>query len=140
MRGESGQMVVELCAVMPVVLMVAVAIIDGLVFAGVSSKFEHLASQAVLASAAAPDGIDFDPAALALQIEERLAEEMDDSRVGIEVKAAQTGHICEFSCEVSMTPWPLSHGGGVVMGMGVPVQLRYVSRLSVRPYEIGGLW
>lgn len=133
-------MVVELCAVMPVVLMVAVAIIDGLVFASASSKFGHLASQAVLASAAAPSGTEFDSVASASQIKTQLAEEMNDPHVEIEVRPSQSGHMCEFACEMSMTPWPLSRGGGAVMGMGVPVRLKYVSKLCVRPYEIGGLW
>lgn len=133
-------MVVELCVVMPVVLMVAVIVIDGLVFAAVSSKFEHLAAQAVVALAGAPSGVDFDPTESASQIEAQLVTEMGDSRIDVEVKPSQTGHTCEFACELFMIPWPLSRGGGAVMGMGVPVRLRYVSKLSVLPYEIGGLW
>lgn len=137
---ERGQMVVELCVVMPVVLMVAVIIIDGLVFAAASSKFGHLAAQAVLCAAASPSGVDFDSTAVASQIEEQLATEMNDSQVEVEVSASTSGRICEFACEMSMVPWPLSQGGGSVMGIGVPARLKYVSKLSVRPYEIGALW
>ena len=133
-------MVVELCAVMPVVLMAAVIIIDGLVFAATSSKFGHLASQAVLCVAAAPSGVDFDSASAASQVEEQLVSEMGDPHIEISVNALPSGCVCEFACEMRMTPWPLSRGGGFVMGMGVPVQLKYVDKLSVRPYEIGALW
>lgn len=136
-RSEDGQMVVELCVVMPVVLMVAVAIIDSLVFAAASSKFEHLSSQAVVAVAASPSGTDFDAASCAEEVRARLQSEMEGSKVEVKVEALSSDRVCEFDCEMSMTPWPL--GKGDVMGMAIPAKLRYVSKLCVRPYEIGAL-
>lgn len=134
---ESGQMVVELCVVMPVVLMVAVAIIDGLVFTAAASKFEHLSSQAVLAAAAAPAGTQFDSVQVAGEVQELLAQEMGDSRVDVEVGASQSGKVCEFACKMFMRPWPL--GSASVFGMLIPTALEHECRFDVRPYVIGEL-
>ncbi len=138
-RLEAGQMVVELCVVMPVILMVAVAIVDGLVFAAACAKFDHLAPQAVLAVAASPEGTSFDAGACSAEIEGCLFEEMAKDRAEVSVEASDSGRVCEFTCKLSMTPWPLVDAGGSVMGMGVPVQLSREFRFCVRPYVIGEL-
>lgn len=135
---ETGQMVVELCVVMPVVLMVAVVIIDGLVFAAAASKFDHLSSQAILAEATSPGGTEFDPDLMGANVQSLLAEEMEDSHVNIEVAVSGSGHACEFKCTMSFVPWPLGTSG-TVMSMSVPALLEHGSVFCVRPYVIGEL-
>lgn len=136
---EAGQMVVELCVVMPVILMVAVAIVDGLVFAAACAKFDHLAPQAVLAVAASPEGTSFDAGACSAEVEGQLSEEMAKDRAEVFVEARDSGRVCEFTCKLSMTPWPLADGSGSVMGMGMPMRLSREFKFSVRPYVIGEL-
>lgn len=136
---EAGQMVVELCVVMPVILMVAVAIVDGLVFAATCAKFDHLAPQAVLAVAASPEGTSFDAGTCSAEVEGQLSEEMAKDRAEVSVEASGGGRVCEFTCKLSMIPWPLADPGGSVMGMGVPMQLSREFKFCVRPYVIGEL-
>ncbi len=131
-------MVVELCVVMPVVLMVAVAVIDGLVFAAAASKFDHLSSQAILAEATSPGGTEFDPDLIGANVQSLLIEEMEDSHVNIEIAVSGSGHVCEFKCTMSFVPWPLG-AGGTVMGMSVPALLEHEPVFCVRPYVIGEL-
>lgn len=138
-RLEAGQMVVELCVVMPVILMVAVAIVDGLVFVAACAKFDHLAPQAVLAAAASPEGTSFDAGACSAEVEGQLSEEMAKDRAKVSVEASDGGCVCEFTCKLSMIPWPLADPGGSVMGMGVPMQLSREFKFCVRPYVIGEL-
>ena len=137
-RYEAGQMVVELCVTMPVVLMVAVVVVDALVFTAAASKFEHLSSQAVIAVAAAPAGTQFDSAQLSSEVRDLLVQEMDDSHIQIDVSALDDGSISEFTCKMSMAPWPLGKSSQV-MGMTVPVLLEHELKFAVRPYVIGKL-
>lgn len=137
-KHEAGQMVVELCVTMPVVLMVAVVVVDALVFTATASKFDHLSSQAVIAVAGAPAGTQFDSAQLSSEVRDLLVEEMGDSHVQIDVSASDDGSISEFTCKMSMAPWPLGTGGQV-MDMTIPVLLEHELRFAVRPYVIGEL-
>lgn len=132
-------MVVELCVVMPVILMVAVAIVDGLVFAAACARFDHLAPQAVIAVATAPEGTSFDAGASSVEIAGRLEEAMGEEHTTVGVEADDNGRLCEFTCRLSMAPWPLADAGGDVMGMSVPLRLSREFKFCVRPYVIGEL-
>ena len=135
--GELGQMVVELCVVMPVILMVAVAVIDGLFFAAVSSRFDHLAAQAVLAVAGAPQGSELSAGGLAQEIQGAVEGALDCDKATVSVSASNAGKACVFDFELRVKPWPLSSGGSRVMGMAVLDSLSHKFSFAVRPYVIG---
>lgn len=136
---ETGQMVVELCVVMPVILMVCIAIVDGLVFAAACAQFDHLAPQAVLAVAGSPSGSEFDAQGSASEIEARLLEEMGEERMDIAIEASEDGRVCSYSCQLSVVPWPLGDAGGKLFGMSIPVRLSRTYTFCIRPYVIGEL-
>ena len=72
--GDAGQMVVELCAVVPVIVMVAVLVLDSLVYAASCSGFDHLAAQGALSVAGAPAGTEFSVQQAAQDLQARLQE------------------------------------------------------------------
>ena len=137
--SEYGQMMIELCAVTPVILMMAVVIIDGLSFTALSSRFDHLAAQVVLAVAASPQGTDFDAATAASSIQTQLQEQLANDHGQVSISAEEVGATCTFNCQISVVPWPLSSGGLNVFGMAVPTQLEHSFSFAVRPYVIGAL-
>ena len=88
MRGEGGQMAVELAIVAPVILVVLVIVIDMLVFAGECARFDHVAPQRVLAHAASAsmDGYD-------------AGVRVDAIQAALEEDFAKNGSSVEVSCE-----------------------------------------
>ena len=136
--GDAGQMVVELCAVIPVVVMVAVAVLDGLVYAAACSGFDHLAAQGTLSVAGAPAGTDFSAEQAAQDLQARLQEGRGE-RERVEVEASDLGTLCLFTCHLSVTPWPLAAPGQRLFSMSVPLELEHSFSFAVRPYVIGAL-
>lgn len=136
--AQAGQMVVELAAVMPVVLMVAVAVIDGLVFTAACSSFDHLAAQGVLSVAAVPAGTEFSAADAAQELQARL-QESSGEQGRVRVEAQEQGSTCCFTCSLSMAPWPLARPGERLFSTIVPLQLEHSFSFAVRPYVVGRL-
>lgn len=136
--AQAGQMVVELCAVMPAILMVAVAVIDGLVFTAACSSFDHLAPQAVLSVAGSPAGTAFSAGDAAQELQARLQEACGE-QASVRVEAWEQGSVCTFTCTLAMAPWPLARPGEQLFSMLVPVQLEHRLSFAVRPYVVGSL-
>lgn len=136
--SQAGQMVVELCAVMPAVLMVAVAVVDGLVFTAACSSFDHLAPQAALSVAGAPAGTAFSAQDASQELQERLQEAVGEQG-SVRVEAQEEGRVCTFTCTLAMAPWPLAKPGEQLFSTLVPVQLEHSMGFAVRPYVVGSL-
>lgn len=136
--AQDGQMVVELAAVTPVILMVAVAVVDGLVFTGACSSFDHLAAQGALSVAGAPAGTEFSAQDAAQELQARL-QEASGGQCSVRVEAQEQGSVCTFACSLSMAPWPLAQPGATLFSTAVPVQLEHTFSFAVRPYVVGRL-
>ena len=136
--SDAGQMVVELCAVVPVIVMVAVLVLDSLVYAASCSGFDHLAAQGALSVAGAPAGTEFSAQQAAQDLQTRLQEGRGE-RERVEVEASELGTLCLFTCRLSVTPWPLAAPGQRVFSMSVPLELEHSFSFAVRPYVIGAL-
>ena len=94
--SDAGQMVVELCAVAPVIVMVAVLVLDSLVYAASCSGFDHLAAQGALSVAGAPAGTEFSPQQAAQDLQARLQEGRGErERVEVEVDQFQCENVPE---------------------------------------------
>lgn len=136
MRGEGGQMAVELAIVAPVILVVLVIVIDMLVFAGECARFDHVAPQRVLAHAAsAPmDGYDAGVRVDAIQaaLEEDFAKNGSSVEVSCEDAGAALASMTVYRCALRFAPWPLSVAGA-------PALLEHECSIAVDPYTPGEL-
>lgn len=132
-------MAVELCVTMPIVLMIAVVILDSLTFAAACARFDHLAPQTVVAVAGAPSGTSFDSDDCASQIQQQLSSELDSEHLQVEVSVSQDGALCEFTCKTLAAPWPFYAGNGSLFDLKIPSLMKHEASLSVRPYSIGAL-
>ena len=129
-RGrEHGQMAVELAVVMPVILIV-------LVFAGECARFDHIASQRVLAQAAsAPmDGYELGArtAAIRAALESDFAKEGSSIEVSYEDAGVALASMSVYRCTFRFAPWPLSIAGA-------PALLEHECNIAVDPYTPGEL-
>lgn len=133
-RGERGQMVVELAVVAPVMIAVALVVVNLMQFIGMSAAFDRVAPDAVMALAVAPQGsggTDQDAVrAVAGAIEEALG---GSERISVEVstqtawQAAQekgdgallsfAPHLTRYVCTLRLSPWP-----GTIAIAGIDVQ------------------
>lgn len=139
LRGENGQMVVELAAVTPVVLMVALVIVNSLFFVAVSARFDHAAPQIVLSVCSSPEGTEFDIEQACGLVTERLSQEIGEERARFEVSNREESGSEVFTCRVFMRPWPLAQGKSSFLGLSIPFELEHEASLALDPYVIGEL-
>lgn len=136
MRGEGGQMAVELAIVAPVILVVLVIVIDMLVFAGECARFDHVAPQRVLAHAASASMGGYDAGvrvdAIQAALEEDFAKNGSSVEVSCEDAGAALASMATYRCTFRFAPWPLSIAG-------VPALLEHECSIAVDPYTPGEL-
>ena len=120
MRGEGGQMAVELAIVAPIILVVLVIVIDMLVFAGECARFDHVAPQRVLAHA------------IQAALEEDFAKNGSSVEVSCEDAGAALASMATYRCTFRFAPWPLSIAGA-------PALLEHECSIAVDPYTPGEL-
>ena len=135
----SGQMSVELCVCLPVILMALVIVVDGLLYVSECARFDHAAAQAVLACGVTSPDEQLDQGALTSAVQQRLAEEFSASSEEVSVSTSQDWEATTYTCSLSVAPWPLSSGGLRVFSMRVPTALTHTYSFSVKPYATGAL-
>lgn len=149
-KDESGQMVVELAVLAPVMLALLVVVVDLMVFLGDCARFDRVSAQAVLVAAAAPDGGSYSPAGAAGAVKAQIDGGMGDpqrltctvsiSRGASSGVAVRGVPIASFSptlftctCRMESRPWPLSHG---LFGVQV-APIVHTRSYAIDPYQPG---
>lgn len=136
---EDAQMVVELAAVTPAILMVALVVVNSLFFTAEVARFNHVAPQTVLRACGSPEGAEFDVGQACEQAAEHLRRERDEEHVRYEVTSFEDDGCDVFSCTVFVKPWPLAENKGSFLGMKIPLELKHTVSMAVDPYVIGSL-
>ncbi len=145
MRDCSGQMAVELVVVLPVLIIVMVIAADCLVFAGECARFDHIASQQVLAHATSPTSDENADGARAAAVQSALADEFNGKSEVVSVETSEVSEFMgvrqvEYRCRLSMTPWPFTPSSGAsVFGLQIPTLLSHTNSLVISPYTTGEL-
>lgn len=153
-RDKEGQMVVELAVVTPVMLAVAIVVLNLLFFLEACARFDRVVPDVVMAVAVSPAGEDAEAGNRAHAVSVALAEAMGDAR-GVEVRveeqsaweAAGEGgvgfaiapHLTRYVCTLSYAPWPSSF---TVAGVnaGIPGRLEHMRTFMVDRYRPGVLF
>lgn len=139
MRGRaSGQMVVELAVLLPVVIVVALISYNVLRFSAACARFDRVALDCVVSQGVSAPGAQASYAAAPL-VEAAIREAMggdDDLVVAVSEQAGNLPHLTRFTCELSMRPWPsrLTVAG---VRLGAPHLLRHERSLTVDRYRPG---
>lgn len=142
--GERGQMTVELCVVIPVCLIVAVIVMNGLCFFADCARFDRVSRNAVRTLAASPSD-DEDAVGLAARIGEMVEGQMADGTVECRlaedaggIGAAASGYVTyELVYRFAPTLFGLPMRGSV-FGVTLP-ELSHTTHLSVDSYTPGKL-
>lgn len=153
LADESAQATVEMVAVVPVLLVLALIAFNLMRFTAATARFDRVAPDIVLAhgvSTQGSDGAGLDDGGVE-SIRSELERAMDGQGVGIEVSYADragdhsgdgvlslAGALRTYSCTMEYEPWPsgLSVAG---VSMGAPAMLRHVREVTVDPWRPGVL-
>lgn len=150
LNGEEGQMVVEMAVVTPVMIVMAIVVLNLMWFIEASARFDRVAPDAVLAMAVSPEGgIDGSGGDWAVcQAIERAMDGMRGVEVSVESHSAWelaepdsigfsfAPHLTRYVCTLTYHPWP---SGFAVAGFdaSIPVELAHQSVLVVDRYCSG---
>ena len=148
-RGERGQMTVELDVLMPVLIVVALIVLNIVRFCGACAVFDRVAPDAVLSHGVAPSG-NQSLASSEARVAEAIGHAVDSEMCEVEVVAE--GGVPEkkgagvtfpvspllttYRCTLRYRPWP---GSFVIAGMAYepPAVLRHVRTIVVDRYRPG---
>ena len=147
-RGSGGQMTVELAAVTPVVIVVALVLLNLLGFIEACAAFDQAAPDAVISHGVAPSGEQTRVVAVD-SVREALAEAVGREGVcEVEVSAEQLSEsdgraifsasplLTRFTCTLVYRPWPrLLRMPGITLE--APFALRHERQLVVDRYRPG---
>lgn len=138
--NERGQISVEFALVIPIILMVMVACVDGLVFATACARFDHIVPQRIIACVASPGRESYEGDERLQDLEQALEQDFvrADQNVSVEVEGSALG-AKTYRCILRVAPWPLSSSGASVFGMRVPLVLEHECALALDPYTPGEL-
>lgn len=150
LRCDEGQMVVEMAAVAPVVIAVAVIVTNLMMFMVGASRFDRVALDAVLAVAVAPTGEagDRGQEQAVREAIERAMNGMRGMAITVEVipgwRDASTGgigfscapHLTKYRCTLLFEPWPQGFSVAGV-AVGTPPVLRHERSIVVDRYRTG---
>ena len=136
-RSQAGQMTVELAVVMPVMIAVALIVVNSILFMSECAAFDQLAKDAIRVHAASP-GYGMDAHECAARIQETLALSFnkDFEQVSVAVRDAAGGHRCYEATLLFMpTLFGRSFSGGV-FGVSLP-SVSHCTQLVVSPFKPG---
>ena len=152
LREEEGQMVVELAALMPAMLVIAVVVVNLMWFLEAAALFERVVPDAVIAMAVSPVGEDVGSSqehAVAQAIEQAMggvrgvsvsvrAEYAWEDAEGI-LGFSFAPHLTRYVCTMTYAPWPASFS---IAGFdaGMPLVLQRERSFTVDRYRPGVLF
>lgn len=115
--GRSGQMVVELAVMVPVVLVVALVVLNLMGFLEACAAFDQVALDVVIAHGVAPAG------------EQSQVASVEEVRAALEEGLGREG-----TCEVEVSAEGVSEGGGSATFAISPLLTRYTCTLYYHPW------
>ncbi len=148
--GESGQMVVELAVLVPVVIVIALTVLNLMQFVCLCATFDRVALDAIVSQGVAPAGMQVEGVAteeVASCIREALASPRCE--VSVQASSARQGGaggegltfpvsplLTRFTCTLRYVPWPSSF---VLVGVAYqsPVALVHERELVVDRFRAG---
>ncbi len=137
LADRSGQMTVELCAVLPVVIVIAAILVNVMTFFGECAEFDRVARNSVrLCSSSLPEGAD--ASSVSGNIVAMICAEMESDDVSCESSGplGAQGYVT-YSLEYSYTPTlfglPLR---ATVFGVTMP-KISHSIQMAVDPYAPG---
>lgn len=146
--GRRGQMTIELAVVTPVVIVVALIVLNLMAFVEACAAFDQAALDAVISHGVAPAGEQTQVAAVD-EVREALAEALGrEGTCEVEVSASAVGEgapdatfaisplLTRYTCTLIYRPWPrLVSMPGIVFE--APLSLRHERELVVDRYRPG---
>lgn len=152
-RSDRGQMVVELAVVAPVMIAVALLVVNLMQFVGTSAAFDRLAPDAIMALAVAPEGTGDASSDVTHGVGQAIHEALGGSeRLDVHVdtqnawQAAQVKgdgallsfapHLTRYVCTLRFSPWPSSIAIAGV-DLHVPLYLEHTRSFTVDRYRPG---
>lgn len=137
LREQRGQMTVELCVVLPVVIAIAAILVNVMTFFGDCAEFDRIARNSVrFCSSSLPEGAD--ASSVSGEIVSMISEEMGSTDVRCESSGVMGGQgYVTYSLEYSYTPTlfglPLRAS---VFGVSMP-KIAHSIHMSIDPYSPG---
>ena len=138
-RSTRGQMTVELCVVLPVIVVVAAVACNALTFFGACAEFDRVGRNAVRTFAAVP-AAGADPGPCTGEVLSAIEGSLSDGNLEFEVSSSRD-HRGYEEYAMTMTFHPTLFGLGLrqeVLGVPLPA-LTHESRMVVSPYRPGVL-
>lgn len=139
-RGERGQMTIELVAVLPAALIIAIVVVNALTFFGECAAFDRLSRNAVRLCATSP-GYGQTVADSAAKVQALLEEGMAADNLSVEVGVEQDalGHM-RFTMTLRYLPTLFGLGlRDQVLGVALPA-LEHAETIVVDSYKPGMLF
>lgn len=139
-RDQKGQMMVELCMLLPVVIVIAVIVVNAIMFFGDCAKFDRISRNAACAVAASPS-YGWNPGQSAAEIQAQVESEMSASNLTSSVDVFVDSNGME-TYRATLRFRPTLFGLGLnteVLGVPLP-SLTHTSSITVSPYKPGMLF
>lgn len=133
---ERGQMTVELCIVIPVVLIVAVIVVNALTFFEVCAEFDRVGRNAVRVVAASPAHGQTQEQ-LAAAVKNEVTDRLGDTASDVEVVCQQVDGCMNYELTVKFAP--TLFGANMrqeIFGVSLP-NLSHSTELTVQQYSPG---
>lgn len=139
-RDKKGQMTVELAVVFPVMIIVAVVMVNALSFAGECARFDRISRNSLRTETATPS-IDESTGAALSRTQETLESEFVAENEEVNVSVAQErGAEVEFECELKWSPTLFGMGlKSEVFGLHM-FELSHKNKYSVDPHRAGDVF
>ncbi len=138
-KGEDGQMTIELAVCLPVILVVFVIVFDCLLFVSECAKFDHMAAQGILTYGTSSSADSLGTQAACSQVQEHLGDEFSKHGSSVEVSVSSEGWFDTYTCVFAFSPWPFSAASVAGVSSGIPVRLTHEYALAVDTYAPGDL-
>lgn len=138
--NKEGQMTVELAVAFPVLIIVAVVMVNALSFAGECARFDRISRNSLRTETSTPS-IDESTSASCSRVKEVLDEEFRADNESVEVSILQEKDFCvEFECELKW--YPTLFGMGLkseVFGVHM-LELSHKNSLVIDPHRAGDVF
>lgn len=148
MAEERAQATVEMAVVTPVLIVLALIVLNLMTYLSATARFDRVVPDIVIATAVSPDGEDGSTATLTDAIAERVTDAMDGYEVEVTVEkqvggatggdelVALVGQLETYVCTMRMRPWP-SRFSIAGLDLGAPAVLSHTRSVTIDPWRPG---
>lgn len=144
-RDDAGQMAVELALLMPVIVVVALVIVNVLRFSELCARFDRVAPDAVVMHGVSASGVSGELSGVS-EVREAIESAMGDMTCEVDVRVQgvsdeegralidmAAGTVC-YTCTLGFRPWPSSASMAGV-GFELPVLVEHERSVVVDRYR-----